>query len=289
MQVRKAQRAAAKLRIGLQGPSGSGKTYSALLLAHGITSDWSKVVVIDTENNSADLYSHLGDYNVINIDQPFTPEKYIEAIGLAELAVVAVSNDATAESAETATAPVIIIDSISHEWEGQGGVLDIHNSMAGNSFTNWGKITPRHNALINKILQSYCHVIITIRSKQDYVLTERNGKMVPEKVGLKGVTRDGLDYELTVVFELDLKNNAVASKDRTGLFQGKPEFKINQIIGQRLKSWAGISVTPVQVKKLIESSQSLEELIGIYNEHPDVREVLRDDFQKRKAALKPNN
>ena len=101
---------------------------------------------------------------------------------------------------------VIIIDSISHEWEGKGGILDIHGSMVGNSFTNWAKVTPRHNEFVQKILQSNSHIIATIRSKQDYVLSEKNGKMVPEKVGLKGVTREGLDYEFTLVFDVDIKH-----------------------------------------------------------------------------------
>ena len=86
---------------------------------------------------------------------------------------------------------VIIIDSISHEWEGSGGILDIHAGMAGNSFTNWGKLTPRHNAFIQTILQTNKHIIGTIRSKQDYVLNEKNGKQVPEKVGLKGELAGG--------------------------------------------------------------------------------------------------
>jgi hypothetical protein len=74
----------------------------------------------------------------------------------------------------------IILDSVIHEWE---NLLDTHASMAGNSFTNWGKITPRHNEFVQKILQNHCHIICTMRTKQDYVLAEKNGRMVPEKVG----------------------------------------------------------------------------------------------------------
>lgn len=292
MQIRQAKRTKAKLKIGLQGPSGSGKTYSALLLAYGITNDWSKVLVIDTENNSADLYAHLGNYKVLPLEPPFTPEKYIEAIAFAEKALlvadVASQNNATIETIATSAEPaVIIIDSISHEWEGQGGILDIHNSMAGNSFTNWGKLTPRHNSFINKILQSKCHVICNIRAKQDYVLSDRNGKMVPEKVGLKGVTREGMDYELTLVFELDIKNHAIATKDRTGLFTGKPEFKINPVIGRMLLTWCETSDDSDDLVKKIESSQSLEELIDIYNRNPTAQQTFKEQFIAKKKALQP--
>jgi hypothetical protein len=288
MEIRTAKRSQAKLRIGLQGPSGSGKTYSALLMAFGITNDWASIVVIDTENNSADLYAHLGSYKVLPLGPPFTPERYIEAMEVAERTLVA--NVAHPENATNATtrSPVIIIDSVSHEWEGTGGVLDIQNSMVGNSFTNWAKMTPRHNAFINKILQSSCHVICNIRAKQDYVLSEKNGKMVPEKVGLKGVTREGLDYELTLVFELDVKNFALATKDRTGLFAGKPEFRINPVVGKRLLEWSMSCTNPAEIKAKIDQSQTLEELIGLYNEHPELKEKLRDDFTARKRALSPS-
>ena len=196
MELRQAQKSKTKIKVGLLGPSGSGKTYSALLLASGMT-DWEKIAIIDTENGSADLYSHLGKYNVLTLEAPFTPEKYIEAI----------------QACEKSGMEVIIVDSITHEWDGKGGILDIHSSMIGNSFTNWGKVTPRHNAFIDKILQSPCHVVATMRAKQDYVLNEVNGKQVPQKVGLKAVTRDGVDYEFTLVFDIDIKHNAEASKD----------------------------------------------------------------------------
>ena len=164
MQLRHSQRKAAKMRLALQGASGSGKTYSSLLIAHGMTSDWSKIAVIDTENGSADLYAHLGSYNVLALSEPYNPEKYIEAIGICE----------------SAGMEVIIIDSISHCWD---YLLDFHANLQGNSFANWAKVTPRQNAFIQRILNSSSHVICTMRSKQEYVLNERNGKMIPEKVG----------------------------------------------------------------------------------------------------------
>lgn len=308
MEIRTAKRTKAKLRIGLQGPSGSGKTYSALLLAYGITQDWSNITVIDTENNSADLYAHLGPYNVLSLKQPYTPEQYIKAIEIAELAFlaklanhadinnvagVASQNHATNATIARIASPndkhhVIIIDSISHEWEGPGGILDIHTNLPGNSFTNWGKLTPRHNALIEKILNCKTHVICTIRSKQDYVLSEKNGKMVPGKVGLKGVTREGFDYELTLLLELDIKNNATSSKDRTGLFTGKPEFKINSIIGKKLLDWSNSTSNTDEVKEKILKSQSLEELIGIYNQNPEMHENLKNEFILKKKQFTSN-
>jgi hypothetical protein len=221
IQLRKAERKQSKIRLALQGGSGSGKSYGSILIAKGLAGTLDKVAVIDSEHHSADLYAHLGSYSVLPIEPPFSPEKYIQAIKLCE--------DAGME--------IIILDSISHQWEGEGGILDVHSSMMGNSFTNWNKLTPRHNKFINAILQSKCHVIATIRSKQDYILSNINGKMVPEKVGLKGVAREGTDYEFTVVLELNQKHSCTASKDRTGLFSDKPEFIITETTGKQIKDW----------------------------------------------------
>jgi hypothetical protein len=269
MEIRQAERKQAKIKMGLQGPSGSGKTYSALLLAYGLTQDWTKIVVIDSEQHSSDLYAHLGNYNVLHLEQPFSPERYFEAIELCE--------DAKME--------VIIIDSISHEWDGSGGILDIHGNMTGNSFTNWSKVTPRHNAFVQKILQCNCHVVATIRSKQDYILTEKNGKQVPEKVGLKGVTRDGMDYELTLVFELDLKHNAIATKDRTGLFMDKPHFIISTETGTKIKDWCSQGISLDDVLAEIRSCESVEKLRQIWMDHPAYRKVLEPDMVKRKEEI----
>jgi hypothetical protein len=221
IQIRKASRRKVKIKMAFQGPAGSGKTMSALLTAFGLCGDWEKVIVIDTENRSSELYAHLGDFSVIEMTPPFTPEKFIEAIS----------------EAVKAGFEVVIIDSASAEWIGKGGILDIHGAMTGNSFTNWSKVTPRHQTFIDAILQSNCHVICNLRTKTDYVLVEKNGRQVPEKVGMKAETRENLDFEMTIVFDMDIKNNANTSKDRTGLFFGKPQFIPNQSTGQLILNW----------------------------------------------------
>ncbi len=270
MELKKAQRMQSKIKVALQGPSGSGKSYSSLLIASGLTNnDWSKIAIIDTENHSADLYSHLGEYNVLNLTKPFSPERYIQAI----------------ETCEKAGMEVIIIDSITHEWDGSGGILEVHGNMTGNSFTNWAKMTPRHNAFVQKILQANCHVIATIRTKTDYALTERNGKYIPEKLGLKGITRDGMDYEFTVVFDLDIKHNARASKDRTGLFMDKPESVIVPGHGIRIKRWCESGISLASIKSEINSAKTVEELRTILRAHPENIQALEPLALARKKEL----
>jgi hypothetical protein len=273
MKLQTAQRKRAKIKMGLQGPSGSGKTYSSLLVAYGLCNDWSKIAVVDTEHQSADLYAHLGEYNVLSLTPPYTPERYITAI----------------ETCEQAGMEVVIIDSITHEWE---NLLEYHSSMQGNSFTNWGKVTPRHNAFVQKILQSPLHIICTMRTKQDYILNEKNGKLVPEKVGLKSVQRDGLEYELTLVFDLDMKNNAVASKDRTGLFFGKPESKLSISTGREILHWCNQEFTGPTTDDVIERinrTATIGELVHLYTEFQGFQQVLKPEFEKRKLELLSNS
>lgn len=222
MILQKATRKKVKLRLGLSAVSGGGKTFSALLLAKGLVGDWSKIAVIDTENGSASLYSHLGDFNTIELQAPYTPERYIQAI----------------KACEDAGMECIIVDSITHEWDGKGGLLEIHSSMQGNSFTNWSSLTPRHQKFIDAILQSTAHVITTVRRKTEYEMSkDGNGKTKVEKAGLKEVTRDGFEYELTVNFNLDTNHHCTTSKDRTGLFMDKPFFTITEQTGELIKDW----------------------------------------------------
>jgi hypothetical protein len=239
MKLSIAQRQQVRLRLGMSGASGFGKTYSALILAHGMTGDWSKIAVIDTENNSASLYANLGKYNVLSLTAPFSPERYIEAIKMCE--------DAGME--------VIIVDSITHEWEGKGGCLEIVESLGG-KYQDWAKVTPRHQAFVQAILQSKCHVITTVRRKQDYDMVKGdNGRLSVTKVGTKEVTRDGFEYELTINFELiNDKHLAKASKDRTGLFMGKPEFLITTDTGKALLEWCndGVDVAAELVEAITE-------------------------------------
>lgn len=266
MQLRQSERKQAKIKLAIQGCAGSGKTYSSLLLAYGITNNWSKIAVIDSENGSADLYAHLGAYNVLNLNNNYSPENYIEAIAICEKADI----------------EVIIIDSLSQSWD---FLLQCHTEMIGNSFTNWGKITPRQNAFIQRILQSNCHAICTMRTKQDYVLSEKNGKIVPEKVGLKAIMREGVDYEFTIVFDIDMKHIANASKDRTGLFMGKPEFTISSVTGKRILDWCNSGVSIESVKNDISKAKTIEELNSIYHQHPEWYPLLTTDFLNKKAAL----
>lgn len=236
MEIRRAERKKAKLRLGISAPSGGGKTYSALLMAFGLGG---KVGLIDTERGSGDLYAHLGEYDIIGIEAPYSVSKYREAI----------------KAFESAGYDTIIIDSLSHAWAGDGGLLDKQGKLADrgtNSFAAWRTITPEHNALVESMLQSPCHIIATMRSKQEYILeTNDKGKQTPKKVGMAPVQREGMEYEFTVMLDVDMNHIASASKDRTSLFDGQ-FFKIEQKTGETLLSWLDSGVAPA----LSESSVS---------------------------------
>lgn len=268
MYLQKASRKKAKIKLCLQGPSGSGKTYSALLLAYGLCNDWAKICVIDTENHSADLYSQLGEYNTISLTGPYTPERYMQAI----------------EVCVKAEIEVIIIDSLSHEWE---YIINFHASLTGNSFTNWGKVTPRHNEFIQTLLDTNKHVIATVRTKQDYVLNERNGKMVPEKIGLKPIQRDDLEYLFTLTFEIDRNHVAMSTKDRTGLFSNKQGQLINEDTGKTILEWCnyGKEETGNDINTRINECKSVAELLSLFNKYQHLKETLKPEFEKRKREI----
>ncbi len=261
----KATRGKCKMKLSIQGPSGSGKTFSALRLAKGLVGDLSKVAVIDTECGSSHLYAHLGDYSVLTIEAPYSPEKYIHAI-----------HEAVKEGFEC-----IVIDSLSHEWQGSGGILDIHGQMEGNSFTNWSKVTPRHNALIQTIVNANVHVLATLRSKTEYVIQNRNGKSVPEKVGMKAVQREDAEYEFTIAFELNKQHGATISKDRTGLFAQEPEILVTEEVGSRISTWCDADSSPAievpQENEII--TPVIEATRSIYNQPPPIN-LLNTDISQ---------
>lgn len=280
-QLRKAQRKQAKLRIGFAAPSGAGKTYSSLLLARGIASNWDKICVIDTEHGSAELYSDLGDYNVITLTAKtgFQPDNYADAI----------------HAAEEAGMEVIVIDSLSHAWNEEGGLLDQADKRTaggGNRFTVWADLTPQHRRLVNAMLQSSCHIIATMRSKQEYALEkdESTGKNTVKKLGMAPVQRDGMEYEFTTFFDIDINHYAKASKDRTGLFSRKPPFTVSQETGQEFKNWnQSGAVDYSEVKKRINASIRTISAAARRVPPGTAEELAHDVLQYTKLELKPEN
>jgi hypothetical protein len=272
MKFLKAKREKCKMKLSIQGASGSGKTYSALRLAKGMLGRMDKVVVIDTENGSSHLYDHFGDYSVLSLNAPYTPEKFIMAI-----------QESIKQGFEC-----IIIDSLSHEWQGAGGILDIHGQMEGNSFTNWSKITPRHNALIQQIVNAPVHIIATLRSKTDYILQQKNGKSIPEKVGLKPVQREDCDYEFTIAFELNRYHVATISKDRTGIFANTPEVELNEEKGVEIINWTDAKSEPHKTNDLerrIKECNNFDDLYQLYSDNPEVRDSYKHEFSSKKEEL----
>lgn len=227
-QIRKAERTQSKLRVWMSWPSWSWKTYSSLKLAYWICWNWQKICLIDTENWSGDMYSNLWEYNIITLVAPFSPERYIEAI----------------KSCEEAGMEVIIIDSITHEWNGKGWCLEINELLAktkykGNSWSAWNETTPRHQKFIDKIIQSNCHIITSVRNKTDTVITDDgNWRKQIKKVWLKEETREWFEYELTINFTIDRDSHlALAGKDRTWLFIERDPFLIDEKIWGEIREW----------------------------------------------------
>jgi hypothetical protein len=226
----KAKREKIWLKILMAGSSGSGKSYSALRVAKGIAQkSGGRVAAIDTENGRIRYYANEFDFDDLQLEAPYSPEKYIEAI----------------EDAVDGEYPILVVDSISHEWD---FCLEVHSKMPGNSYTNWSKITPRHDKFMEKILQAPIHVIATARGKDEYVLEEKNGKQVPKKVGLGYKQRDGVEYNYTVTFNIDQQSHvATATKDNTHLFEERYDV-LTEKDGIALYEWANSGDKP-DVKK----------------------------------------
>ncbi|MEP2445791.1 MAG: ATP-binding protein [Balneola sp.] len=229
----KAARKGSHLKLAITGPSGSGKTYSALRLAAGI-SDNGRIALIDTENQSASLYANDFAFDVVNVEPPFTIDK------LTNPTVAALEEDYD----------VLIIDSASHFWN---GVLEYKSQLdkrGGNSYTNWNEANKNYDLMLRAILFSKIHVIVCMRSKMEYILEENDrGKQVPRKVGMAPIMRDGVEYEFTTVFDLDMAHQAQTSKDRTKLF-GEKIFQITEETGSQLEKWLNKPVTKKPRKRV---------------------------------------
>jgi AAA domain len=196
----RATRRTAKARVALAGPSGSGKTFDALIWA---TALGERIGVIDTERDSASLYADMFAFDSVAFPPPFKPSRLVKLIGIA-----------AAEGYD-----VLVIDSLSHFWEGEGGALDMVDAAAarsgGNSFAGWKVATPEFRGLVDAMLGCPMHLIATMRSKMEYVLeADARGKQAPRKVGMQPVMRAGIEYEFTLLADLDLEHRLVVSKSR---------------------------------------------------------------------------
>lgn len=265
MEYKKAARKKVKIKMSIASPTGFGKTYSALLLARGMVEKWEDIVVIDSENGSASLYQHLGRYNVVEMQAPYTVDSFCEAVDLC------MENGAK----------VIIADSTYHYWHGKGGVLDYVGSLGGR-FQDWAKGSPKWQQFVDKVLLTPVHFICTMRKKQAYeIVTGSNGKKEVEKKGMEDQVRDGFDYEMTAAFEiLNDKHLAKAAKDRTSMFVDKQEFVISEKTGKMILDWCelGVESAPPAPQLPACSDKAVASAIGRYKKEPDVFDKLRAAF-----------
>lgn len=230
-------------KLAISGPSGAGKTATALLILKGMGARWDEIAVIDTEHKSSSLYANskpfgiseqIGQFKIIPFDPPNTIERYIEAISYAKSIGI----------------KFLIIDSLSHSWNGEGGALDKVSevsSKGGNSYAAWKNVTPLFTRMINEILEYPGAVIATMRSKQEYSqeVDPISGKKSIKKLGMGPIIRDGIEYEFDTVFDMDLSHIGYASKDRTGVFSNQ-QLIMNTEIGKMFEQWRmnGAQVSP---------------------------------------------
>lgn len=229
-----AVRGMAYIKMLISSPSGGGKTLGALLVARGLCDAWNQICIIDTENKSGALYVgtevdgvKIGTYQTITLTAPYTVDRYVRAM----------------EMAEKGGIKVIIIDSLSHAWTADGGLLDLHTkitaaSRSGNSYTAWKDVTPLHSKLIEKIQTCSMHVIITARSKMEHTLEKTDKGTAPKKVGMGIIFRDGLEYEVSTAFEIDQASHvAQVTKDRTMVFSETPYLTLGVDAGKQIRAW----------------------------------------------------
>ena len=242
-----------KLRLALAGPSGSGKTLSSLLIAYGITGDWKKIALIDTEHGRAKFYANRSDFETgtflyQEMSPPYSPDRYKRMVSEG---VEAVGSDG-----------VVIVDSFSHAWDNEGGVLDIKSSIERSqtnktNFSAWDEAGKIQNNLVNAILSAECHVIVTLRTKMAYAMEQNEkGKTVPVKIGLAPVQRENTEYEFDIVLNIARNHIACASKDTT--FLDSWNDIITPELGKSLKEWLDNGVEPEKCsdcKKTIKATQ----------------------------------
>lgn len=226
MAFQKAVKHEAKLRLAIAGPSGSGKTYTSLAIATALANG-GKIALVDTEHGSASKYADLFDFDVLEMQAPFHPKRFVDAIA----------------EAGAAGYSVIVLDSLTHAWSGPGGLLEIVDGFAArmksaNTFAAWKDATPIQNALVEGIVAAPLHLIATMRSKQEYVLTQDDrGKTTPRKVGMAPQQRDGFEYEFDVFIDMDIDNTGIVQKTRCPALTGGVFKKPGADVAGILLAW----------------------------------------------------
>lgn len=259
-QVKKAKREKIYVKIALMAPSGGGKTYGSLRLATGMaeeiksaTGKDARILFANTEQKRGYYYANEFDYDIVDIDAPHNPEKYVELV----------------EFAVSEGYDILIIDSSSHEWEGKGGCLELQQ-QAGGTYQAWGKVTPRHNKFIEAIADSQIHIIATMRGKDQYeVSKDDRGKTSVQKLGVGAKQRDGFEYEFTCTFLIDQKTNcAEVQKDNTHIFEHEGATLLTENHGKKIMQWAnsGEGYTPVVRKETTDATDVVDELDAIHKE-----------------------
>lgn len=275
----KVVRVKAKLRMALTGVSGAGKTLGSLLIAYGITKDWDKIALIDTEHERARMYANRSDLGVgtfmyAPLYPPYTAERYMELVKEAEGLV---GEDG-----------VIIIDSFSHAWNGEGGVLERKDKIATqrnmNSYTAWNQAGKIQNNLIGAIMNANCHIIVTMRSKMEYASqTDENGKLKLSKIGLAPIQRDDVEYEFDVVLDLARDHVATASKDVTFL-DAFGEI-ITPELGVELKKWLDEGEEPGKIRSRLPITQfQWKEFCALINDNLQIQQEIFRKFNIRRAS-----
>ena len=230
MPFRKATKKDAKLRLALAGPSGSGKTYTALSIATAMMGNppTGRIAVLDSESGSAAKFSDLFDFDVDDTLTSYAPRDVAEAIA----------------EAEKSGFGILIIDSLSAEYEGAGGLLEMVDkqaarSQSNNSFQAWGSVTPQHRKLMKRIIASKLHVIATMRVKTEYVIEqdERTKKMQPRKIGLAPIQKAGTEYEFDIVGNLDMAHNLIIDNTRCPAMDGEVYPKAGADVAAILMEW----------------------------------------------------
>ncbi len=244
MAFKKAVKTDAKLRLAINGPAGSGKTYTSLAIGTALANG-KPVAVVDTEHGSASKYADLFEFDVMELAAPFHPNKYVEAI----------------TEAAGAGYGVIVLDSLTHAWNGEGGLLDIVEMIAKrmknpNTFAAWKDATPIQNKLIEAIIAADIHIIATMRSKTEYVLNDNK----PRKVGTSPVQREGFEYEFDVVFDMDVDNNAIVTKTRCPALTGGVFNKPGANVAKTLTQWLQGAPAPKSVAGAKPSATSNAEI-----------------------------